>query len=91
MFRQPDQRNHLMTIHEAIPVQRTGDEEADVIENTRRFVKAIEDAVRAHPDQFLWVHRRFRTRPPGMAPVYDWEVRKRQSGRAVATRAAERA
>jgi len=91
MFRQPDQRNHLMTIHEAIPVQRTGDVEADVIENTRRFVKAIEDAVRAHPDQFLWVHRRFRTRPRGMAPVYDWEVRKRRSGGALATRAGERA
>ena len=78
MIRQPDQRNHLMTIHEAIPVQRTGDVEADVIENTRRFVKAIEDAVRAHPDQFFWVQRRFRTRPRGMAPVYDWEVRKLQ-------------
>jgi len=47
--------------------------------------------VRAHPDQFLWVHRRFRTRPRGMAPVYDWEVRKRRSGGALATRAGERA
>ena len=78
MIRQPDQRNHLMTIHEAIPVQRTGDVEADVIVNTRRFLKAIEDAVRAHPDQFFWIQRRYRTRPRGMAPVYDWEVRKLQ-------------
>jgi lauroyl/myristoyl acyltransferase len=31
----------------------------------------IEDFVRHHPTQFLWTHRRYRTRPRGMAPVYD--------------------
>ncbi len=91
MVRERDHRNHRIVIREAIPVQRTGDVEADVLENTRRFVKAIEDAVRANPDQFLWTHRRFRTRPRGMPPVYDWEVRSRPSGRALASRADQRA
>ena len=39
-------------------------------ENTRRFVKVIEDMVRRYPEQFLWTHRRYRTRPRGMAPLY---------------------
>jgi KDO2-lipid IV(A) lauroyltransferase len=41
------------------------------VENTRRFVKAIEDRVRLYPEQFLWTHRRYRTRPRGTPPVYD--------------------
>ena len=80
MVRQPDNRHHRIVVSQEIPLQRTGDIEADVLENTRRFVKAIEDAVRAHPEQFLWTHRRYRTRPRGLPPVYDWEVRKKYSG-----------
>ncbi|HNC70601.1 MAG TPA: lipid A biosynthesis lauroyl acyltransferase, partial [Pseudomonadales bacterium] len=30
----------------------------------------IETLVRAHPEQYLWAHRRFKTRPPGAAPLY---------------------
>jgi len=91
LVRQPDDRTHRIVIQEAVPVQRTGDIDADVIENTRRFVKVVEDAVRAHPEQFLWTHRRFRTRPRGMPPIYDWEVRPRRSGQAASIRARKRA
>ena len=44
----------------------TGDPAAD----TRRFVAAIESAVRAHPEQYLWTHRRFKTTPPGESDRY---------------------
>jgi len=30
----------------------------------------IEEQVRARPAQYLWLHKRFKTRPPGAAPVY---------------------
>ena len=54
----------------AVELARTGDEEADVRENTQRFTRVIEDYVRAHPDQWLWVHKRWKTRPPGEKPIY---------------------
>ena len=39
---------------------------------TQRYTKAIEDMVRAEPGQYLWVHRRWKTRPKGEAPeTYD--------------------
>jgi KDO2-lipid IV(A) lauroyltransferase len=54
----------------AVELSRTADEENDVRENTQRFTRVIEDHVRAHPDQWLWVHKRWKTRPPGEAPIY---------------------
>jgi len=54
----------------AIELARSGNDEADVRENTARFTLAIEDYIRAHPDQWLWVHKRWKTRPPGEPPVY---------------------
>jgi Kdo2-lipid IVA lauroyltransferase/acyltransferase len=39
-------------------------------ENTQRFTRVIEDYVRAHPEQWLWVHKRWKTRPPGEPPIY---------------------
>jgi KDO2-lipid IV(A) lauroyltransferase len=43
---------------------------ADIAEDTRRLMALIEERVRQQPDQYLWVHRRFKTRPPGKPPVY---------------------
>jgi KDO2-lipid IV(A) lauroyltransferase len=54
----------------ALTLVRTGDEEADVIANTALFTKVIEDYVRRYPDQWLWVHRRWKTRPSGEPSIY---------------------
>ena len=63
-------RKYRLRFEPAVELARTGDEEADVVENTARFTRVIEDYVRAHPDQWLWVHRRWKTRPPGEKPLY---------------------
>jgi KDO2-lipid IV(A) lauroyltransferase len=70
IVRQPDMRSHWIEIQDEVPIQRSGDATADIEENTRRFVKVVEDMVRRYPEQFLWTHRRYRTRPRGMAPLY---------------------
>ncbi len=63
-------RKYRLRFEPPVELARTGDEEADVRENTQRFTRVIEDFVRAHPDQWLWVHKRWKTRPPGEPPIY---------------------
>jgi KDO2-lipid IV(A) lauroyltransferase len=63
-------RKYRLRFEPAIELARTGDEEIDVRENTARFTKTIEDYVRAYPDQWLWVHKRWKTRPPGEKEIY---------------------
>jgi KDO2-lipid IV(A) lauroyltransferase len=53
-----------------LELARTGDDAADVVANTALFTKAIEGYVRRYPDQWLWVHRRWKTRPEGEPPLY---------------------
>jgi Kdo2-lipid IVA lauroyltransferase/acyltransferase len=54
----------------AVELARSGNEEDDVRENTARFTRVIETYIRAHPDQWLWVHKRWKTRPLGEKPIY---------------------
>jgi KDO2-lipid IV(A) lauroyltransferase len=49
---------------------RTGDHARDVELNTARFTEAIESYVRRFPDQWLWIHKRWKTRPPGEPDLY---------------------
>ena len=54
----------------ALELIRTGDLEADIVANTQQFTKVIEHYVREYPDQWLWVHRRWKTRPEGDKGLY---------------------
>jgi KDO2-lipid IV(A) lauroyltransferase len=54
----------------ALTLVSTGDDEADAVFNTALFNRVIEDYARRYPEQWLWVHRRWKTRPSGAAPIY---------------------
>jgi KDO2-lipid IV(A) lauroyltransferase len=66
----PVLRKYRLRFEPPVPLIRTGNNEADIIANTAKFTKVIEDVVRRYPDQWLWVHRRWKTRPPGQPPLY---------------------
>ena len=61
---------YVLRFEAALKLIRTGDEEADIVANTAMFTKMIEDYVRRYPDQWLWVHRRWKTRPNGEEGLY---------------------
>jgi KDO2-lipid IV(A) lauroyltransferase len=51
---------------------RTGDTERDILENTKRFAKVTEEIIRKYPEQWVWIHARWKTRPAGEPPLYDF-------------------
>ena len=60
MARLPDGRYRLVLGPE-VEVIDTGDHEADILANTQRFTKVIEETVRQYPEQWLWIHQRWKT------------------------------
>lgn len=54
----------------ALQLVSTGDDEADAIANTALFTRVIEQYATKYPEQWLWVHRRWKTRPPGERSLY---------------------
>jgi KDO2-lipid IV(A) lauroyltransferase len=60
---------HVVVVHPALPVPSTNDPQQAVVELTSRCTIAIEDAVRQAPEQWLWSHDRWRTRPAAAGPA----------------------
>ena len=56
---------HVVEYGPPIDLIRTGDASRDIEVNTQRFQNALEERVRSNPGQWLWIHRRWKTRPTG--------------------------
>lgn len=54
----------------AVELIRSGNEDEDVHANTQQFTRIIEKYVRAHPEQWVWIHKRWKTRPAGENSIY---------------------
>lgn len=76
-------RKHRLHFEPEIPLIRTGDFKEEITLNTARFTKVIEDYARRYPDQWLWVHKRWHTRPAGEPDLYSREESKNDRGSAV--------
>ena len=67
---EPAEKKYVLHFLPELPLVDTGDTERDAIANTQMFTNALENVIRQYPDQWLWVHRRWKTRPPGEPPIY---------------------
>jgi Kdo2-lipid IVA lauroyltransferase/acyltransferase len=67
-------RKYRLRFEPPVELVRTGDTERDVLENTQRFAKVLEEIIRRYPGQWVWIHARWKNRPKGEAPLYDFLV-----------------
>jgi len=65
-----EKRKYLLIVGPPVPFQRTGDEDRDVRELTAKLSGMIEDTIRRYPGQWLWIHKRWKTRPKGEPAIY---------------------
>jgi KDO2-lipid IV(A) lauroyltransferase len=64
------ERQYVLHFGPRIDLPDSGDAEADIVALTQASTTVIENWVRRYPEQWLWIHRRWKTRPAGDAPVY---------------------
>ena len=62
MVRREDGK-YTLVIGEAIELVNTGEQEKDVLINTQNFTRIVEEMIRKYPDQWFWVHQRWKTQP----------------------------
>ncbi|MEZ5426796.1 MAG: lysophospholipid acyltransferase family protein [Pyrinomonadaceae bacterium] len=67
-----DERKKKYVVHfgEVLEFESTGEREQDVKNFTARFTAEIEKLIRKSPEQWMWIHRRWKTRPKGEPDVY---------------------
>ena len=70
MFWEPSERRYVLRFGPEVEMPRTANRATDILEGTRRATAVIESWIRRYPDQWLWIHRRWKTRPPGEAGLY---------------------
>lgn len=65
-----EKKKFLLIVEPPLMPEPTGDEEADVRRLTTKLSLVIENEIRKYPGQWLWIHKRWKTRPPGESPIY---------------------
>ena len=65
-----ESRRFILRIEPPLEIESTGDMERDVRQLTSQFTNVIEDYVRRFPEQWLWIHKRWNTRPEGEPNLY---------------------
>ena len=75
-YRRADDSGWDVVLGPALEGFPAGDDPADA----ERLNEVLEGQIARGVEQYLWIHRRFKTRPPGAAPVYDAALLRRRTG-----------
>jgi len=70
MVWEPAENKYVLHFGPELAFTRSGDAEADALAATQVCAAATEEWIRRYPDQWLWIHRRWKTRPAGEAGLY---------------------
>lgn len=67
---EPGEGRYVLHFGRELEFTRTGDAEGDILAATQQCNEVLETWIRRYPDQWLWIHRRWKTRPAGEAGLY---------------------
>jgi KDO2-lipid IV(A) lauroyltransferase len=70
MLWEPAERRYVLHFGPEVAIPHTGNVAADILTGTELCTHAIESWIRRYPDQWLWIHRRWKTRPAGEPALY---------------------
>lgn len=70
LVREGESGRHRIELLPEVEMIRSADRQADIVANTQRCSLIIEDMIRRYPEQWVWFHKRWKTRPPGEARLY---------------------
>ena len=70
MLWEPGERKYVLHFGPEIEIPHTEVAQADILAGTQLCTEAIEGWIRRYPDQWLWIHRRWKTRPAGEPGLY---------------------
>jgi len=70
LVREGESDRHRIEVLPEIPMLGGGDRETDIRRNTQACSDVIEAMIRRYPEQWIWFHKRWNTRPPGEPRLY---------------------
>lgn len=57
-----EKNHHYIVVDNPVELSKSGDKEKDLLINTEKWQKRIESYIRLHPEQWVWMHRRWKTK-----------------------------
>ncbi len=63
-------KKYVITSDATLEFENSGDRKQDIVDFTARIAKEVENVIRRNPEQWFWIHRRWKTRPEGEPDIY---------------------